>query len=476
MKHKLIRPALLLLLCMFANSVFAQYDNYQLKDYVNPDYKRQSLDFNFGGRMQNSSTVQDNSSNYSYRTDNKTINLDSELSLNYNRVKNTIRTQNTTDLGFSVGGQYNKDNRLSKYEFSGAQTESEYLSKSGTYNFNLNFLHTGRYYGNNKNFLLFAPSARVSYFHLKEKQDDESYQSYNSTKGTLATNASLAIGVGKGRIEEVGDARQAVYILQDLQKQDVLKKDLSSDEINELAQLITKVKYKRQFDSRIRLIQEITSIDSLFVEKGYVENDHSVAYFTSLYDNWQFANVNRKSGNRFTVSVMPSLYYGNDRSKTVYFNQNDYTVQDTIKRFDYGVALLAMYESEKPINLYWQRRASLGYSIEWVGIDYPQHEDSYRTALTGDYGLAFYPNSRTSIGGYISQSLMYGFKDRWINSTTSLHFDMAYYFSPQFRLNIYYRLGYNYTYSDDKDNDRVYTYKNKYPNNYLSVSLLYSIF
>ncbi len=476
MKNTLILPALLLLLCTFSYSAFAQYDNYKLKDYVNPEYKRQSLDFNFNGTMGNTSTIQDQSGNYSYKTENKAMNLNSGLSLDYNRVKNSIRIQNTTDIGFSVGGYYSKNDYSNKNDYSGTQTESKYLSKSGTYNINLSFTHTGRYYGNNKNFLLFAPSAGFSYNHFKEKLDDESDQSFNSTKGTFATNASFAIGVGKGRIEEVGDARQAVYILQDLQKQGVLKKDLSSEEINELAQLITKVKYKRQFDSRIRLIQEITSIDSLFVEKGYVENDHSATYFTSLYDNWQFANVNRKAGNRFTVSVMPNLYYGNDRREIVYFNQNDYTVQDSIKRFDYGVALLAMYESEKPINLYWQRRTSLGYSIEWAGMDYPQHGDSYRTALTGDYGLTFYPNSRTSIGGYISQSLVYGFKDRWIYSITSLHFDMAYYFSPQFRLNISYRLGYDYRHTEDKDNERIYTYKNKYPNNYLSVNLLYSIF
>ena len=474
MKHTVIfRIALSCLFCLFMTSLYAQYDNYPLNNYVTPDYKRQSLDFNVGGQLGNSSSKQTikQGNNDSFNSlDNFSINGNTEA--NYNRVKNSASTQNVTNVSFLMNGGFNKLNR---------ETDllQNTLISNGTYQFGLSFSNQGYYYRGNKQFILFTPSVGISVSGQKYKYDDDSVNSYRNKDNSLRANTSFRLGLGKGRIEEVGDARQAVYILQDLQKQGVLKKELSNEEIDELAELITKEKYTRRLDSRIRLIQEITAIDSFMVAKGYVDNGHSVAYFTSLYDNWQFANVYRKSGNRFTFGIMPTYQYSGQRSKTVYFNNNDFTQQDTSKNTRLGMALFTGFESEKPINLYWQRSASVALSFGWQ--DYKtmmDRTDSYQTALTANYGLAYYPNSRTSISGGIFETLDYNFNDDFniISSLTTLRFEMSYYFSPQFRLNLNYQLGYHYSHQDNKNTDSIITDRYRYPTNYLSVSLTYSLF
>ncbi len=476
MKQTLI--FLFVLLCLSVNSVFAQYDNYSLKDYVNPEYKRQALDFSLDGTLQNNSSKQNGSSpSFKHNQNNDYATINGSMSINYNRIKNSIRTQNTTYAGLSFGEQYYNNSYSSYFEHSnGTSSSRDYLKRNNAYNVQLNVDHNGYYYGNNEKFLLFAPSASFSYNHFKDKLDDETDESFDATNSTLSTYGSLSLGVGTGRIEEVGDARQAVYILQELQKQGVLKKNLSQEEINELAQLITKTKYKRRFDSRIRLIQEITSIDSLFVEKGYIEEEHSAAYFTTLYDNWMYAKAYRRSGNRVTLSVRPHFNYRNEKNEKVYINRDNYTINDTTKQFYYGADLNILYESEKPMNLYWQRSFSIGYSIGWIGSDYPKHDDSYDTDVFATYGIAYYPNSRTSISGSISENINYIFNDRNIWTTTSINLGMSYYFSPQLRLDAYYNLRFTYHYIDDRDNDLTTTYKDKYPSNSLSVRHTYSLF
>ena len=54
--------------------------------------------------------------------------------------------------------------------------------------------------------------------------------------------ANIPMSVGKGRIEQVEDARQAIYILENLDKQGVLNRKLTTEEIHAFAQTISTVK------------------------------------------------------------------------------------------------------------------------------------------------------------------------------------------------------------------------------------------
>ena len=475
MKNTIILKLVLICsFCMCIITVFAQYDDYLLKNYVNPNYKRQSLDFNVGGYLNNSSYEQKTEQGINNSSDiHDYFNTSGNAEANYKRVKNSVATQNETNVSLLMDGRFYKEKREK-------DLGQNILNRGGSHHFELSFSNQGYHYRNSQKFILLTPSVNISTSNQKYKFDDRSEDSNKDKRNYFSANTSFRLGLGKGRIEEVGDARQAVYILQDLQKQGVLKKELSEEEINELARLITKEKYTRQFDSRIRLIREITAIDSFMVVKGYVNNDHSAEYFTSLYDNWQFANVYRKSGNRFTLGVMPSYRYLDQKNKTVYFNNNGFTEQNTLKYRIMGMDLFTGFESEKPINLYWQRTTSIELSSGWQEYKTEVDKtDMYHTMLIANYGIAYYPNSRTSIGGNISEGLVYDSNDNYsaISSMAAINFNMSYYFSPQFRLNLDYRVVHNYSYRDNKDSNMGnFISKHRYPRNDLSVSLTYSLF
>ena len=461
---KILKLTLLTLSVCLTTCAFAQYDDYLLKDYFNPNYQRQILDFNISGGLNNTSLKEGivNGSDFTDRTD---LNFNGLFSADYNSITNSIKSQSTTYLGFSLGGDFAKNNDY----------DSERFNKNAHFNIGLNFRHRGYYYNANKQFLLVQPTATLHYNYNNNKYNTNSSDS-KSTVNNFQTLFSIGIGVGLGRIEEVGDARQAIYILQELQKQKLLKKDLSAEQINELAQLITTVKNKRQFDSRIKLIEEITTVDSFFVANDFIDKDHSTAYFTTLYDNWQYANVSRQSGNRFTVGVTPSGEYNGLHAKQSFLNS---TIESDREIWNLGADFFASFESEKPINLKWQQsflaKYTLGTNREIIDDD---GQSIHSTTLAASYGLGFYPNSRTEIKGSLSQDVDYLFNEygsAWV-TTTALNFQMSYYFSPQLRLSLSYRAGFNYDQECNKDFDICAYSKNKYPTNVLSFGLSYSLF
>ena len=91
----------LLCVCMFPLSNYAQtYDSYKLDKYVNPTYKRKSLDFNFG-------LSGDMTSNKSTDGD---INRDDQsgsgtLQAKYNQIRNNEKLQSKMNGFFKMYGQ-----------------------------------------------------------------------------------------------------------------------------------------------------------------------------------------------------------------------------------------------------------------------------------------------------------------------------------------------------------------------------------
>ena len=83
----------------------------------------------------------------------------------------------------------------------------------------------------------------------------------------MLLNFTPSIGWGIGRIENVTDARQAIYILEDFKKNGILSRDLTKDELFEFAQLISTVKNKRFLDSRLHRIDEITTMFNIVTGK-----------------------------------------------------------------------------------------------------------------------------------------------------------------------------------------------------------------
>ena len=90
----------------------------------------------------------------------------------------------------------------------------------------------------------------------------------------------LPVKFGKGRIENVGDARQALFILESFEKQNLLLRELNAEDIIEFATLISQLKNKRFFDARLRKIGELKAIDEFLKTKNIISNPQ-IEYFTS---------------------------------------------------------------------------------------------------------------------------------------------------------------------------------------------------
>ena len=134
---------------------------------------------------------------------------------------------------------------------------------------------------------------------------------------------------GNGRIEQVQDARQAVYIYKELSKADRMSPDKTDEQILEFAKLISQLKNKRFFDSRLRRIAEIESVDSFFTAKNYIK-ESDATYFTTLNDYWEYGNGPvRSSGTRFSVALLPGYYfydYNNNQSDPAYYRLIKYSL------------------------------------------------------------------------------------------------------------------------------------------------------
>ncbi|HEX3008713.1 MAG TPA: hypothetical protein VHO90_13970, partial [Bacteroidales bacterium] len=283
-------------------------------------------------------------------------------------------------------------------------------------------------------------------------------------------------------MENVEDARMAIFILEDLQKNRQLSKMVADEDILMFAEKITTLRNMRHFDTRKKRIYEIQSLDSFLTENNFSSAQNAV-YFSSIIDNWEFANnFTRASGIRVSLGVTPNLSY---------INENYLTDLKTVN-FSKGVEISANLLSEAPLSLKWQRRAGLstGYLKSWDNEKYthPVWEDSKREGdndivyFSGNYGYGFYPDSRSyhqlSIGADASKN-WYNWDEPSAGDTkwywrynVSLYFSGYFYFTEKLNLTYGFNVGY------EERNTKNGTNKAKI-NNFatsFNVSLLYSIF
>ncbi|PXV69088.1 hypothetical protein CLV62_101357 [Dysgonomonas alginatilytica] len=419
----------LAVLGIFISSVsvcLAQEPDFKLGSYINPDFKRKELDFNL------------NSAGSFYRmSDSKNNYLSGDLGLRYDLVSNSEKEQAHTFGSFSGGAGStsgeSSNRRTASTGFSLTREAFQFFKK--------------------KTFLEISPKVAVSYLYSKEEEDHYYYNGsglvapYYRKDNNFSSNILLKLGIGKGRIEDVGDARQAMFILQELQKKNLLKRVLSNDEVNALTEQITLVKNKRYYDYRIQLIDEISTVDSFLVANDFVDKANSALYFTTIYDKWVYGDRDRReSGSYIKGGIVPEYSFNEDRQVHSFAN-GIYTGRYRNKNINsyYGAALYVDYRYEKPLTLALQSSFNAGLSSGiYKRRDY-ENNSSYRTNLNVNYTLGYYPNTRTYVSGGISQLLFWervssdynGFaenKSDWITGITTLTATGYYFLSPQLRL------------------------------------------
>ena len=397
-KSKLIALLLVSMIVLSATSSFAQDSTFKLSDYKNPNYFYQTLDLNFG---LNSGLSLDNINNGSKSTSNY-FSINSNAGATYSLFKNSPKTQTELYSSIQAGvGTWRDNSTNEKYDWTSKQ-------KSVNQGENLNLRFLKRFYNSNQNYLEMNVGVNIGYTKYAYNSDQNSISIdsaiySNKTKDEYFHNGlNGSVYIGTGRIEQVQDAMLAMYLLQDLQKLNRESRIATGEDVLALARTITTLKYKRFFDYRLRKIAEITAIDS-FLRKNNISGTPDAAYFTSLTDNWNYANNPvRYSGKRIFTGIDANYIYNYN------YNQNEYNLSESKEHHSLtGLFLVAGMNFENPISLSWQNSANLkiGAGIHQQ-IDYRKNlvaitETNYylsakpSLSLAADYGFGYYPNSRT---------------------------------------------------------------------------------
>ncbi len=434
---------------LLANSASAQLDTFDLSLFKQPDITRHQLDFfiDLSADTRHDRTFRDDPDE---NRGGLRHNLFADFDAHYSFYRNSRPYQGFHTISLGNNGNYRNWKDLVERDDHNGNTSAD------------NFLRinsTNRFYVWKLFFYELDPT--IYYGHNIRNYQNQ----WGTDLGPLRTEGrdinhrgilEIPFGVGYGRIEEVTDARLAVYVLDDLMSHNKLSRSPSTEEVLLLAKRMSEIKNRRFFDARLQRIREIKTVDSL-IQSTVPVTDADAVYFTTLYDNWDFAAwPPRFAGGRLSFRIQPrtDLYFSN-RFMTNYYVDNDSLVLESLRKQESGrfaITGLGRYEYHRPLNLKWQFSgfADLGY--EWVQEDDQlqiianpfrlNDEEVIFSKINGKIG--FYPNSRTSISlgltgsywNYVRLNRVVGMNDL-INKRWELASDLQvnYYISPRVRLN-----------------------------------------
>lgn len=460
-----------LFLCIVLNasisiSLKGQFKDFDLKQYKNLKYDYKSLVSNFKIDY----TGSDRNDEYPQTLSNNSGSFSSISSLSYRKMKSSDNIQTEISALFEMEAEYYKK------KFSKEKREEE----NGKIVPALHFLGNYRYYFNTKPLLFLGVESTfgtgLGVRKTRTKIDKETRMDERHTK-SLAMELPFIVGIG--RIDPIQDARLAVYIFDDLNKNGVLKRIPGNEEILELAEKITSIKNKRSFDKRLQKIKEISELNDFLISKDIVSNQ-GAAYFTSLYDNWLYSSGPvRNSGYRLSARFTS---FGMHDKNLQEIRENKVKVHEYSNEFNnYGYKLSINFENDKPLNLFWQRSIQTEAGFKGLNDDNNSYFDSKNIFVTGTYNYGYYPNSRTSILFGVDYSIYYYFHvvdyfdsyHNFLSTDQNVWIRLNYYISERLLLYANSNLVYSLIKAD-------YDYGLKYSNNELSLffdaGIKYSIF
>lgn len=453
----------------------AQYSNYDLSKYKLPDTKRKSLEtaFNLSGI----NTLK-NFTNYDDIQKIKSNSFNNTLNVFYSSWANSATIQKDTKIEL-----------LLNTNLSNQKVDNNLQNKQHLINPRLYVQKDYRYYFKNNYFLEADVSFLYYYDDIYSKNLnnlDNLYTEKENERHNL--HISVPLKIGKGRLEQVQDLRQAIYIIDELTKIGKIKKTLTQEELYDFADYIANLKSERFFDTRLKKMEEIERLDS-FLQANYTIDSPDAKYFTTLTDFWEYAQYPfRLSGNRMTIIANPSMEYHHlfDETTVNKLSTENSTYYTKLNSLDFGLE----FTSEKPFKLKWQNSF---YAKTSYGLN--EYKNSQNIEISRipkvkfdviDY-VGFYPNTRTNINfglglNYekrwnktdVSQNIVGdGSKQFYLYSQTNLN----YYISSKARLSAYYHLNFQSYNSETNPTEIYYSYlKSNSASNTFNIRLTYSLF
>jgi hypothetical protein len=503
--------------------------HFKLSSFVLPDFRRRALTTNFGlsNNLNSRHSYSSRQESYSHRDDEKfeddRKSFDNRFSMNANVAfsdihytrKHQKETYISSDIRFNTDYTKRNDN-----------ADPTKIRSLLNLDFpNARFTQVNRRYLNENLFLGYSPDVRYNFVARREVNNTKDVEKKRESRISQNFSVEIPLEIGYGRIEPVGDARDAIYIFDALARRGVTSASKTSDEILRFAQFIAGLRNKRYLDARHRRIYETEALDSFLSTNGH-RDTFSIAYITTLNDFFWFYGTNRSSGTRWSLYAAPGYEFtpikykdhlDGDVTRDIYENDN-------VIRTRFGIN----FTYEKPINLYWQNSfsSSLEYrqrnirrvykdnlsdekkQIEYIfepqGIHYSINQRiSYfpttRTSAYAGYGLTYSFVSRTTSrtnsgenwwGGDYPTTWVQTIKDerKEHNLGANIGAGASYFFSPQLRLNFetslryqyydYYSARYSHTFHSHWDDSYYHTKYKSRPSNFsfyfgLSVNYIY---
>lgn len=449
------------MLLLLSYSLQAQFEGINLNTYKLTDYRYNTL----GTRLNASNDgsfydIKRNYGDYSSKSSSNHSFIQGGGNLDFSSTIYSRKYSGYQSVDFGFNTDYNDSSNDYSYSNSWSNYESSASSKSSSSNsvLQLNVLSRNRFYLDSDFFWGVTLRANQSYTYSYSKTE------YDSDERRLLANLfesenSVSLQVGKGRIENVTDARLAVYILDDLLKQGRLSHTPSEEEVFAFADFITKTLNKRVIDSRIKSIKEYVAIDSFLVSNG-LTNKTDGLYFGLINDNWNYARSQSwRTGSELYVEVSPFINYSNKFNKQT----DEYVVKTRNELSEYGVSFGAGFRSSWISGLKWQKGYNVNASFnifkyDTVGSYYSGYEKYNSLAGAASYYVSFIPNTRTKFNGtvYVNVTKYLGdnYNDRLV-LYPGVSGSCYYYFSETLRLSV----GANAYYSLNKGYDPTSTSK-----------------
>jgi hypothetical protein len=355
-----------------------------LENYTFRIDRFKALDFNIGagGQQQN---------DYDFRNSTAGA-VNAGFYVRFFSIKSTNRLLQTISPGLGLSGGSTKGNN----NFENSKLKSLNILPS--------FFMNNKWYSKN-GFVEVGTSFSDAFSTSRTNQSGASVQNrfYNSNY----LNGNVTLGVGKGRLENITDMQNALWLHNILFKDNNLNRKLREEEIIGLARVITASNNRRILDGRRRIQFVLKNIDGYLQSKDVITKT-DINYFSNLNDAVFFANnAARQSGTETYIRVIPSLvnFSVKDENRVLPSTKNTqseaaaevvlkiglqkYKPLSLTRQIDFGIAAKANYGEYYSRNNYYTN-ASLDYGFnynnEWkkLGLDY-------------FFSYSMYPNTRTII-------------------------------------------------------------------------------
>jgi hypothetical protein len=467
----------------------AQDSIFDLKNYKTTNYERSSLDIVFDlNETGNGSSYRIN--NIDYKEEHNYNN--GELNLQSNYLKTVFLKEKIVNYGLSLSVDEGFSKSTEVYSYDTVFRDNKNLGYHGALNLSGNYDLNFYYAPSNKNFLIVGGNASIgqsnSYRHIERTE----LKAIEEEKGNnFQSVINLNLGHGHGRIENIEDAVEAIYILKELSDNGLLSRKYTEVDIKEFADKITLVKKERFFDERLYRQKSMKTMVEFLEETGLTDKT-GVNVFNTIADYHYYAGIEtRPSGKKLQYYLTPSLSSSMETSPTTV---NDISYQLDENHLIGKLVVSTEYYNYKPISIKWQRnfyaRASVSKSWDRKELDYhsanitydnPYKTKTYYGNVQINYSYGYYPNTRTYINARLAANYNLEVDQpgeaikNYFNGGLSI--SSYYYLSSKLRLSGNFNLTANinseeYAYSVNSTNTR----KNIYLNNNLALALTYYIF